>query len=120
MRAALFLLIAVAPLSGCSEVAGTAAATGTAASIAGSGKPERACTAVSAIATGFGEKTVTGFAESNLTLAIDKAKDELAAQGAKGFTVDARSLSARAISISAARSGASINAHATAQLCSKV
>ncbi len=119
MRVASLALIALTALSGCGEIAGTAALTETTASIAKPGKPEKACTAVSAIATGFGENTVTGFARSNLTLAIDKAKDEMAAQGAKGFTVEARTVTCEGYIDFGGVVGREHKCHATAQLCRK-
>lgn len=113
-------MIALAALSGCGEVAGTAALTGTTASIATDPRqPEKTCSAVSAIATGFGENTVTGFAQSNLTLAIDKTKDEMAAQGAKGFTVEARTVTCEGYIDFGGVVGREHKCQATAQLCRK-
>lgn len=50
----------------------------------------RLCEKVQALATGFGQENVTSFANGNLDLAIDSAKNRLADKGAKGFTVRKR------------------------------
>jgi hypothetical protein len=52
----------------------------------------RICEKASAIATGFGEPKVTGFASGSLDLAIDKVKDHLAIKGAKGFSIEGRKI----------------------------
>jgi hypothetical protein len=92
MRLGSFAYVALAALCGCGEVAGTVKLSETAAITTRSGKLEKTCTAVTAMATGFGEQNVTRLADGNLALAIDKAKDEMASEGAKGFTVEARTV----------------------------
>jgi len=55
--------------------------------------PARTCQQASAVATGFGVENATTFASGNLDLAIDKAKDQLAGKGAKGFSIKDRKVS---------------------------
>ena len=54
-------------------------------------KPQT-CENVSALAAGFGKENVTGFANGNLDLAIDQAKNRLADKGVKGFAVRQRNV----------------------------
>jgi len=84
MRVACVVLFVLA-LSGCSEVAGTTPIRETGAVAERPGKAERTCRPVRAMATGFGERNVSDFAEGNLSLAIDKAKDEMASEGGEGL-----------------------------------
>jgi hypothetical protein len=84
-----------------------------------SGK-EQVCESVSALATGFGQDKVTGFAKSNLDLAINSAKDRLAGKGAKGFSISKRAV----VCVDYIDFGGSIGREhkctATAQLCGKM
>ena len=50
------------------------------------------CEDLSALAVGFGRENVTGFAEGNLDLVINDAKNRLADKGAKGFKVGKRTV----------------------------
>ena len=74
---------------------------------------------VRALATGFGEQTVTGFAESNLNLAIDQAKDQMASEGAKGFAVEGRTVKCEFYIDFGGAAGREHKCHASAQLCGK-
>jgi hypothetical protein len=118
MRLGCVALIALAALSGCGEVAGTAKLSEAASSAKRpGGKPERTCRAVTALATGFGEQNVTGLADGNLTAAIDKAKDEMAADGAKGFSVSGRAVKCEGYIDFGGAVGREHKCHASAQLC---
>ena len=119
MRLACIALIAIAALSGCSEMAGTAALGETGAGAQALGKREKTCRAVRAMATGFGEQNVTGLAESNLSLAIDDAKDQMASDGAKGFSVEARAVKCEGYIDFGGAVGREHKCHASAQLCGK-
>ena len=118
MRLACIALIAIGALSGCSEMAGTAAL-GEAGAAKPLGKAEKSCRAVRALATGFGERNVTGLAESNLSLAIDDAKDQMASDGAKGFSVEARAVTCEGYIDFGGAVGREHKCHASAQLCGK-
>jgi hypothetical protein len=63
-----------------------------AAQAAPAAKRTQTCETVSAVAAGFGKANVTGFANGNLDNAISAAKDRLAGNGAKGFTVSKRAV----------------------------
>ncbi len=92
-----FLIVSclLACLPACSEVNETARATVADARVQ-SGEAQattdRVCETVKAVATGFGEQSVERFAQSNLDIAIDKAKDALMSKGAKRFTLSERSV----------------------------
>ncbi len=83
------------------------------------GKAERTCRPVRAMATGFGERNVSDFAEGNLSLAIDKAKDEMASEGAKGFSVEGRAVKCEFYIDFGGSMGREHKCHASAQLCGK-
>ena len=119
MRIAWAALISMAALSGCGEIAGTAKLNQAATDAKRSGKPERACNTVTAVATGFGERNVTGLADGNLNLAIDAAKDQMAASGAKGFTVEGRRVKCEGYIDFGGAIGREHKCQATAQLCGK-
>ncbi len=82
-----------AALAGCANVDVTPSKAKKAApQLKADGVAGRMCETVNAVATGFGEKTVTRFAESNLSLVIDKAKDELSKKGAKSFSLESQAV----------------------------
>ena len=87
----LIALAALVVLSGCVGAAETVHAA-SAKKHAPRAKAERICQPVSAIATGFGKENATNFAQGNLDLAIDKTKDQLAGKGAKGFSIQGRTV----------------------------
>jgi hypothetical protein len=119
MHLASLALIALAALSGCGEVAGTVTLNETASIAKRPGKPEKSCVAVTAMATGFGEPNVTGLADSNLTVAIDNAKDAMASEGAKGFTIEGRIVKCEGYIDFGGSVGREHKCHAAAQLCGK-
>jgi hypothetical protein len=82
-------------------------------------KPE-ACESVSALAAGFGKDNVTGFANGNLDLAIDQAKNRLADKGAKGFTVRKRNVACENYIDFGGTIGREQKCTASAQLCGKI
>lgn len=118
MRLALIALIAVTALPGCGEVAGTTTL-GQAAATKPRAQLEKSCRTVRALATGFGEQNVTGLADSNLSLAIDQAKDEMASEGAKGFFVEGRTVRCGGYIDFGGAVGREHKCHASAQLCGK-
>jgi hypothetical protein len=77
------------------------------------------CEKVSALATGFGKENVTGFANGNLDLAIDQAKNRLADKGAKGFSVKKRNVACVDYIDFGGPIGREHKCTATAQLCGK-
>ncbi len=119
MRLACIALIALAALSGCSEMTGTAALSEAGAGANPLGKPGKICRPVRAMATGFGEQNVTGLAESNLSLALDDAKDQMASDGAKGFSVEGRAVKCEGYIDFGGAVGREHKCHASAQLCGK-
>jgi hypothetical protein len=78
------------------------------------------CEAVSAVATGFGAANVTTFANGNLDLAIDSAKNRLADKGAKGFSVRERKVRCENYIDFGGAIGKEHKCTASAQLCGKV
>ena len=82
------------------------------------GKPQL-CEDVKALATGFGKENVTGFANGNLDLAIDAAKNRLADKGAKGFKVSGRSVACEDYIDFGGSIGREHKCTARAQLCGK-
>lgn len=118
MRLGSLAYVALAALCGCGEVAGTVKLSETALATR-PGKLERTCTAVTAIATGFGEQNVTRLADGNLALAIDKAKDEMASEGAKGFSVEARTVKCGFYIDFGGVVGREHKCHASAELCGR-
>jgi hypothetical protein len=80
----------LAGLTACNDVSATAPLVSAGGNAVGRAS-DRICETVTAVATGFGEANVTGFAHSNLDIAIDKMKDELSQKGAKSFSIEARS-----------------------------
>lgn len=119
MRIACVALICLFGLAGCSEVAGTAKLTDAAATAKRAAKPDKTCNGVTALATGFGEANVTALAEGNLNVAIDAAKDRMAANGAKGFTVEGRRVKCEGYIDFGGSVGREHKCSATAQLCGK-
>ncbi len=111
--------MALAGLSACGEVAGTAKLNEAAARSDLPAKPEKSCRAVTAIATGFGEQNVTGFAQSNLDEVINRAKDQMAAEGSKGFTIEARGVKCEGYIDFGGGVGQEHKCRASAQLCGK-
>ena len=79
----------------------------------------RLCEKASAVAVGFGEEKATGFAEGNLDLAIDKTKDKLAVEGAKGFSIEARKVSCAAYIDFGGAIGREHKCRASALVCGK-
>lgn len=77
------------------------------------------CEEVKAIATGFGKENVTGFANGNLDLAIDDAKNRLADKGAKGFKVTKRNVACQYYIDFGGSIGKEHKCTASAQLCGK-
>ena len=80
----------------------------------------RMCETVNAVATGFGEKNVTRFAESNLNLVIDKAKDELSKKGAKSFSLESQTVRCEDYINFGGSIGREHKCRARAKLCGKV
>ncbi len=80
----------------------------------------RICEAVHAVATGFGEQNVTGFAQNNLDVAIDKAKDRLSSEGAKGFSIEARRVACEGYIDFGGSLGREHKCRATAKVCGQV
>ena len=119
MRLACVLLLVLVVLPACSELAGTAPLNGDVAAKR-LGVQEKTCRAVRAVATGFGERNVTGLADGNLDLAIDAAKDQMASEGAKGFTVQARAVRCEGYIDFGGAIGREHKCHASAQLCGKI
>lgn len=108
------LIAALAALSGTADAAevrgkGKAAA---------SARPEL-CETVQALATGFGQDNVTTFANGNLDLAIDGAKNRLADRGAKGFNVRKRRIACTDYIDFGGAIGREHKCTATAELCGK-
>lgn len=111
MAAMLFAILAA-----CTDVSATAPlVTGSTAEPAS----DRICETVQAVATGFGEANVTGFAQSNLDIAIDKVKDGLSQKGAKSFSVEARSSRCEDYIDFGGAIGREHKCHASARLCGK-
>lgn len=81
-------------------------------------KPE-ACESVSALAAGFGKEKITGFANGNLDLAIDQAKNRLADKGVKGFAVRKRIVACADYIDFGGTIGREHKCTASAQLCGK-
>jgi hypothetical protein len=81
---------------------------------------QKTCEKASAIATGFGVKKVTGFANGNLDLAIDKVKDHLAGNGAKGFSIEVRKVSCTDYIDFGGSIGREHKCSATAMVCAKI
>ena len=79
-------------------------------------KPE-SCESVSALAAGFGKENVTGFANGNLDLAIDQAKNRLADKGVKGFSVRKRNVACENYIDFGGTLGREHKCTASAQLC---
>jgi hypothetical protein len=77
------------------------------------------CEGVSALATGFGKEKVSDFANGNLELAIDQAKNHLADKGAKGFTVRKRNVTCEYYIDFGGSIGKEHKCTASAQLCGK-
>lgn len=80
----------------------------------------RTCEKASAIATGFGVENVTGFANGNLNLAIDKVKDHLADNGARGFSIEGRKVSCADYIDFGGSIGREHKCSATAMVCAKI
>ena len=80
----------------------------------------RTCEQASAVATGFGEKNVTGFADGNLNLAIDRVKDHLAGNGAKGFSIEGRKISCTGYIDFGGSIGQEHKCSAVAMVCAKI
>jgi hypothetical protein len=80
----------------------------------------RTCEPASAVATGFGEKNVTGFADGNLNLAIDKVKDHLADKGAKGFSIEGRKITCTDYIDFGGSIGREHKCSASAMVCAKI
>jgi hypothetical protein len=78
---------------------------------------ERLCTPVEAVATGFGKANVTDFANRNLALKIDGAKDQLASRGAKGFKVEERKVACEDYIDFGGSIGREHKCRATARIC---
>lgn len=78
---------------------------------------ERVCTPVEAVATGFGKDNVTDFANRNLALKIDGAKDRLASQGAKGFKVEEQKVACEDYIDFGGSIGREHKCRATAKIC---
>lgn len=119
MRFACVALVGLAGLSACGELAGTVKLNQAAARSELPAKAEKSCRAVTAIATGFGEQNVTGFAQSNLDEVIDRTKDQMAAEGSKGFTIEARAVKCEGYIDFGGAVGREHKCHASAQLCGK-
>jgi uncharacterized membrane protein len=100
-------------------LAGSAAAQPVKAKPAKAAARTETCESVSALAAGFGKENVTGFANGNLDLAIDQAKNRLADKGAKGFTVRRRSVACENYIDFGGSIGREHKCTATAQLCGK-
>jgi hypothetical protein len=88
------------------------------------GKPKtldkvETCESIKALATGFGQQKVSGFASGNLDLAIDQAKNRLAEKGAKGFRVMKRSVACEDYIDFGGSIGREHLCTATAQVCGK-
>jgi len=77
------------------------------------------CETVRAIATGFGQANVTEFADGNLDLVIDGAKNRLAEKGAKGFSVRKRGVACEHYIDFGGAIGREHKCSASAQLCGK-
>ena len=77
------------------------------------------CENVSALAAGFGKENVTGFANGNLDLAIDQAKNRLSDKGVKGFAVRNRNVACAYYIDFGGSIGREHKCTATAQLCGK-
>jgi hypothetical protein len=77
------------------------------------------CEEVTAVASGFGKEKITGFANSNLDLAIDSAKNRLADKGAKGFKVAKRNVACQYYIDFGGPIGREHKCTASAQLCGK-
>ena len=77
------------------------------------------CEEVTAVAAGFGKEKITGFANGNLDLAIDAAKNRLADKGAKGFKIAKRSIACQYYIDFGAPLGREHKCTASAQLCGK-
>ena len=78
---------------------------------------DKICTSVDAVATGFGEANVTDFANRNLALVLNGAKDRLAAQGAKGFKIQERSVKCEDYIDFGGSIGREHKCRATAKIC---
>jgi hypothetical protein len=110
-------LIMLAALTGCGEIAATTPIRETGSLASPRTHAPKTCRPVSALATGFGEKNVMGLAENNLTRAIDKAKVEMAANGAKGFSVDGQAVKCVDYIDFGGAIGREHKCHASAQHC---
>jgi hypothetical protein len=80
----------------------------------------KTCEKASAVATGFGVKKVTGFANGNLDLVIDRVKDHLAGDGAKGFSIEARKVTCTDYIDFGGSIGREHKCSATAMVCAKI
>jgi hypothetical protein len=80
----------------------------------------KTCEQASAVATGFGVANVTDFANGNLNLAIDKAKDHLAENGAKGFSIEQRKVTCTDYIDFGGSIGREHKCSATAMVCAKI
>lgn len=80
----------------------------------------RICEPVAAIAVGFGVENVTVFAQGNLDNAINRAKDQLASRGAKGFAVEGRSVKCEDYIDFGGSIGREHKCRASATLCGKL
>jgi hypothetical protein len=110
-------LLMLAALAGCGEIAATAPVNETSSIASPGGRVPRTCRPVTALATGFGEQHVTELATGNLTRAIDKAKDEMAAGGSKGFSVNGQTVKCVDYIDFGGAIGREHKCHASAQLC---
>lgn len=84
-----FVMLLISGLSACSETTGTTRLI-TSETSDNSSQPDRMCENVMAVAVGFGEDNVTGFANNSLDRKIDMMKDSLVLKGAKGFQIEDR------------------------------
>lgn len=109
----------LAALAACNDVVATAPLAGEDNRAAGGAASDRICETVAAVATGFGEANVTGFAQSNLDIAIDKMKDDLSQKGAKSFSIEARSARCEKYIDFGGAIGREHKCHASARLCEK-
>jgi hypothetical protein len=81
---------------------------------------QRTCEKASAIATGFGVSKVTGFANGNLDLAINRVKDQLSDKGAKGFSIEGRKVSCTDYIDFGGSIGRENKCSATAMVCGQI
>lgn len=77
------------------------------------------CETVKALAAGFGKEKVTGFANGNLDVALNDAKNRLADKGAKGFKVGKRRVACENYIDFGGAIGREHKCTATAQLCGR-